>query len=102
MDGKVERKEAALAKPSGLLVAFTAKVFLMSRNQKSSLPIFPCAKLQKVSENALPSSLKVRGTSLARSTALDSGSVKVDRGLTQNSGLLEDAPGVLVRRCLQC
>ncbi|XP_063118824.1 leucine-rich repeat-containing protein 72 isoform X2 [Rattus norvegicus] len=30
----------------------------MSRNQKSSLPIFPCAKLQKVSENALPSSLK--------------------------------------------
>ncbi|XP_034370339.1 leucine-rich repeat-containing protein 72 [Arvicanthis niloticus] len=30
----------------------------MSRNRKSSLPVFPCAKARKVSENALPSSLK--------------------------------------------
>lgn len=69
-------KDTALAKPSELLVPLTALIFLMSRNRNSSSFVFPCTKVRKVSvENALPSSLKVRGTFLAKSTALDPGSV---------------------------
>lgn len=86
VEGQWEGNNEALAKPSGLLVPLSAVIFLMSREQKTSLlPKFPCSILRKKSKNALQISLQVKGTSLNQIYSLGAGLGWGSGALTQCS-----------------